>query len=456
MVGSQLLSLLEARAESERPLRVGLIGAGRFGTMFLGQALRIQGLHVLGLADLSTSRAFEALDQAGWPSVRVQAKSFSEALRVGSTCVTDDAESLIEAPGLEVLIEATGDPRAGVVYALRAIESGRDVVMATVESDVLVGPLLARRARRAGVVYSLAYGDQPALICELVEWARANGFEVICAGKGVKYVPHYRRCTPDTVWEHYGTDPASAARDGLNPRTYTAAIDGTKAAVEMAAVANATDLVPQPEGLRFPPCGVDDLAQVCRPRWDGGALAHAQTVEALASLHRDGRPVAHDLRHGVFVTLKAQSEYVRRCFAEYLLTDASGWYAAVYRPYHLVGLEVLTSVLKVGLRDEPTGFPTGFGADVVGCAKRALAAGTVLDGEGGYSLYGKLMRAQDALEMQALPAGLTHGLALKNALQADQVLRWTDVECDETDPVVTLRREMERSMLTSQPGEARP
>ena len=444
MTGSQLLQLLAARVESGNPLRVGLIGAGRFGAMFLSQARRVPGLHVVGIADLSPERCRQALRRVGWPPEQFAATSFAQALESGSTYVTDDVESLIQANDLEVVIEATGNPVVGIRYALKAFENGRHVVMVNVEADALAGPLLANRAAAAGVVYSLAYGDQPALIWELVEWAQSNGFEIVCAGKGSKYLPIYRTSTPDTVWEHYGFSPERVAQDDLNARMYNSFLDGTKSAVEMAAVANATGLVPQAEGLRFPPCGVDDLPNVCRPRGDGGQLAHTGTVEVVSSLERDGRPGFHDLRHGVFVTLKASSDYVRRCFAEYLPTDSSGQYAAVYRPYHLVGLELTTSVLKVGLRGEATGFPVGFRADVVATAKRHLAAGTLLDGEGGYCAYGALTPAEDALQSGAFPMGLACDVRLKNRVAAGQTIRWSDVKYDETDPAVRFRREMER------------
>lgn len=451
MSGS-LLELLAARAEVGRPVRVGLIGAGKFGTMFLAQARRIPGLHVLAMADLAPDRARAALTRAGWPEAQSAARDPAAALADGTTWVTDDAMALIAADGVEVVVEATGVPAAAICHALAAIERGRHVVMVTVEADVLVGPLLAARARAAGVVYTLAYGDQPALICELVEWARACGFAVVCAGKGTKYLPAYHASTPDTVWEHYGFTAEQVRTGDYNPRMYNSFLDGTKSAIEMAAVANATGLVPQPEGLRFPPCGVDDLATVLRPREDGGWLSRRGTVEVVSSLERDGRPVPRDLRWGVYVVVEAADAYVRRCFAEYgLQTDPTGRYAALYRPYHLVGLELSVSVLRAALRAEPTGTPTAFLADVAATAKRDLAAGDLLDGEGGYTVYGTLLPAAEALRRQTLPIGLAHGVRLARAVPAGQPVRWADVEIDAADPVVHLRREME-SLEAVRPG----
>ena len=296
MLGGQLLHLLAARAESGKPLRVGLIGAGKFGTMFLSQARRVSGLHVLGVADLSLERAREALRRAGWPPEQFVATSFAQALKTGSTYLTDDGELLIQADRLDVVVEATGHVVAGIQYALKAFEHGRHVVMVNVEADALAGPLLAERAAAAGVVYSLAYGDQPALICELVEWVQASGFEVVCAGKGTKYLPVYHASTPDTVWEYYGFSQEMVSQGDYNPQMFNSFLDGTKSAIEMAAVANATGLRPQPEGLRFLPCGIHDLPHICRPRRDGGQLAHKGTVEVVSSLERDERPVYRDLR----------------------------------------------------------------------------------------------------------------------------------------------------------------
>lgn len=440
-----LLRTLAARAEAGRPLRAGLIGAGKFGSMFLSQARRIAGLHVLGVADLFVERARQALENTGWPAEQYAASGPTEALNTGATWVTDDGEALLAADGLEVVIEATGVPSVGLRHALAAIERGRHVVMVNVEADVLAGPLLAERAEAAGVVYSLAYGDQPALICELVEWARASGFEVICAGKGTKYLPIYHASTPETVWGHYGFSPEMVARGGFNARMFNSFLDGTKSAIEMAAVANAAGLEPQSEGLFFPPCGVDDLPHVLRPRAEGGSLSRRGTVEVVSSLERDGRPVHRDLRWGVYVTFEAPGEYARRCFQEYgLRTDDTGRYAAMYRPYHLVGLELSVSVLRAGLRGEATGSPTGFRGDVVAVAKRDLAAGELLDGEGGYCVYGRLLPAADSLRSDGLPIGLAHGVRLTAPVAAGQAVRWSRVEYDPADPTVKLRRLMER------------
>lgn len=424
--------LLE-RERAGSPLRVGLIGAGKFGSMYLSQARRTPGMRLTTVADLDPARARKALQHVGWTEAELAQVGF-----VGS------GAELIASDRVEIVIDATGSPAAGIAHVLACCQHRKHVVMVNVEADALAGPLLARKAREAGIVYSLAYGDQPALICEMVDWARAAGFEVIAAGKGTKYLPEYHASTPDTVWRYYGLSAEDARLGGLNAQMFNSFLDGTKSAIEMAAVANATGLA-APEGLSFPPCGVDDLARVLRPQADGGVLAHRGQVEVISSLERDGRPVFRDLRWGVYVTFAGGSDYVERCFKEYgLVTDPSGKYTAMYKPYHLIGLELGISVASVGLRGEPTGVPVGFHGDVVATAKRDLRPGEMLDGEGGFTVYGKLRSAAQSLREGGLPLGLAHKVRLRHAVAAGQPVRWDDVELDASQLAVAFRREMER------------
>ena len=441
--------LLQQRESAGRPLRVALIGAGKFGSMFLSQVPRTPGLHLVAVVDLDPRRAAASLARVGWPAERHAARSLVEAARTGMTYLTDDASTVIAASEVEIVIDATGSPAAGIRHALACCRAGKHIVMVNVEADALAGPLLAREARKAGVVYSLAYGDQPALICEMVDWARTAGFEVIAAGKGTKYLPTYHASTPDTVWGHYGFTPEMVAGGDFNAQMFNSFLDGTKSAIEMAAVANAAGLDAAPQGLAFPPCGVDDLPRLLKPRSDGGALEGRGQVEVVSSVERDGRPVFRDLRWGVYVSFAAPSDYVQRCFREYgLVTDPSGRYAAMYKPYHLIGLELGISVASAGLRGEPTGAPESFRADAVAVAKQALNAGTTLDGEGGYTVYGRLMPATASLATEALPIGLAHGVRLVNDVAAGTVVTWRDVVAPDSE-AVQVRRTMEREFASS-------
>ena len=435
--------LLSERAEAGRPVRVGLIGCGKFGTMFLAQARLTPGLHVLGVADLNPERARRSLQGAGWPQEQLAAGDLGQALASGSTHVGDDASALIAASGLDVLVEATGDPRAGLRHALAAIEHGRHLVMVNVVADVLVGPVLAERARKAGLVYSLAYGDQPALICEMVDWARASGFEVVCAGKGTRYQPHFHQSTPATVWTHFGITTEQAEAAGMNPKMFNSFVDGTKSSIEMAAVANATGLEPQARGLSFFPCGTHDLARVLRPQSMGGQLERAGTVEVISDRERDGRQVHNDLRQGVYVTFRAPTGYAAACFGQYGVTvDPSGTIAALWRPFHLIGLELGISVASAALRGEATGCPRGFRADVIATAKRDLEIGEMLDGEGGETVWGSLVPVATSIAEEGLPIGLAHGVALTRRVAAGQRLSLADGAIDRDEQALRLRRSM--------------
>ena len=445
-----LHKMLCERAAEERPIRVGIIGAGKFASMFFTQALTTPGLHLVAVCDLDVARARRALADTGWDSERFAAADLNDARNSGSTHVGDDAMAIIESGAVEVVIEATGDPVAGVRHALASSANGLHVIMVNVEADVLAGPLLAARARDAGTVYSLAYGDQPALIAEQVDWARTAGFQVVCAGKGTKYLPEYHRSTPDTVWDYYGLTSQQAQAAGMNSKMFNSFLDGTKSAIEMAAVANATGLRAPAAGLSFPPCATHELAQRLKPKAGGGLLEGSGMVEVISSIARDGSPIENDLRWGVYVTFEAPTDYAAACFAQYgVNTDQSGRYASLYRPSHLIGLELGVSVASVALRGEATGAPVAFNADVVATAKRDLAAGESLDGEGGYTIWGKLMPARDSVELGGLPIGLASGVVLKHAIAANQCVRWNDVEVDESSEVVRVRRELEATVAGS-------
>jgi predicted homoserine dehydrogenase-like protein len=417
----------------DNPVRIGLIGAGKFAAMYLAQVPRTPGVELVGIADLSPDNARENLKRVGWP------QEFIDKLYL-----SDDWQKLVRDPRIDIIIEATGNPPAAVEHILGAFANGKHVVNVTVEADAFCGPLLARRAQEAGVVYSLAYGDQPALICELVDWARAAGFPVVAAGRGHKWLPHFAQSTPETVWGHYGLTPEQARAGGLNPKMFNSFLDGSKPAIETTAVCNATGLTPAPQGLLYPPGSVDEIPSLMRPKSEGGVLHHKGQVEVVSSLRSDGTPIDYDIRFGVFVVFEGDSEYIRRCFMEYgVKTDPDGRYACMYKRWHLIGLEVGISVASVGVRGEATGCPTGWRADAVAVAKRDLKTSEILDGEGGYTVVGRLMPAADSLKGDCLPLGLAHGWKMLRPVAVGQPLRWSDVAVDANSPAVRLRREME-------------
>lgn len=439
--------LLLHRAAEGRPVRVAVIGAGKFGSMFLHQAPRTPGLQVLGIADLSVPRARAALSRIGWAEERSAAPDAASAARTGATFLTEDAAALIADPAVEVVVEATGNPAAGLRHARHAIRHGKHVVMVNVEADVLAGPILAREAASAGVVYSMAYGDQPALVAEMVDTVRAAGFSVVAAGKGTKYLPAYHASTPDTVWDFYGLTAEQAREGGMNPRMFNSFLDGTKSGIEMAAIANATGLAPPEDGLAFPPCGTGALPDVMRPHNKGGTLPRKGMVEVVSSLTREGAEIPDNLRWGVYVVFEGETEYARRCFAEYgVATDGTGRYAALWRPYHFIGLELGVSVASAALRGEPTGCAADWAADCVAVAKRDLRAGETLDGEGGATIWGRCIPSPRSLALRAVPIGLAHGVTLSRdvavgeTLTEDDLAPWDGASKD----VTALRAELPR------------
>ena len=309
-----LIQQLKARAQAGRPVRVAVIGAGKFGSMYLSQAPRTPGIHLVAVVDLSPDRARASLARVGWDAPRCAAANLAEAARSGATFITDDAEATIASPHVDIVIDATGSPAAGIRHALLCCEHRKHIVMVNVEADVLAGPILARKG----------------------------------------------------------------------------------------------------------------------------------TVEVVSSIERDSRPVFRDLRWGVYVVFEAPSRYVMDCFEQYgLKTDSSGRYAAMYKPYHLIGLELGISVASIAVRNEATGATGDWRGDVAATAKRALKAGEKLDGEGGFTVYGKLIPTAMSLQRQALPIGLAHHLVLKRDIAAGQVVSWDDVDFDPTQQAVRVRREQE-------------
>ena len=428
-----LQQAISKRIDNNNPVKVALIGAGKFGSMFLSQVPSTPGLEVLVIADLKPENAIKACKNVGW----------SDDL-INKTKFVDKGIDAIKLNEVEVVIEATGFPAAGIEHARQAFHNGKHIIMVNVEADVLAGAALVKEANSAGVVYSMAYGDQPALTAEIVEWARASGFNVTSAGKGTRYQPIYHKSSPDTVWDYYGLTHEEAKKAGMNSKMFNSFLDGTKSGLEMAAIANACDLEVPTNGLLFPPCGMDDLANILKPIKSGGLLEKNGQVEVVSSLERDGRPVFKDLRWGVFAVLEAPNEYAASCFKQYgMNTDDSGKFSAMYKPFHLIGMELNISVFSAALLFQPTGQTQKFTGDVVSTTKKILKKGEILDGEGGATVWGKLVPSKLSLSMEALPIGLAHGIKLKNEIKENEIITWNDVEFSSNDPAISYRRSME-------------
>tara|TARA_B110000483_G_scaffold83452_1_gene103561 strand:- start:5327 stop:6643 length:1317 start_codon:yes stop_codon:yes gene_type:complete len=428
-----LHNAISKRVDENNPVKVALIGAGKFGSMFLSQVPTTAGLEVAVIADLKPENAIKACKNVGWSNELIKKTKF-----------VDEAIKAINLAEVDVVIEATGFPAAGIEHARQAFQNGKHIIMVNVEADVLAGAALVKEAKSAGVVYSMAYGDQPALTAEIVEWARASGFSVTSAGKGTRYQPVYHQSTPDTVWDYYGLSHEEAKKAGMNPKMFNSFLDGTKSGLEMAAIANACDLKVPTNGLLFPPCGMDDLANILKPKKYGGLLEENGQVEVVSSLERDGRPVFKDLRWGVYAVLEAPNDYAASCFKQYgMNTDDTGQFSAMYKPFHLIGMELNISIFSAALLNQATGQTQKFTGDVVSTSKRNLKKGEILDGEGGSTVWGKLVSSNLSLSIEALPIGLAHSVKLKNDVKQNEIVKWSDVEFSLNDPAIAYRRSME-------------
>jgi len=404
-------------------------------------------MQLVGIAELDLEKAMQACLRTGWPKEVLyfgdSTATIDDGARRGKIVLTGNSEQLIRAD-LDVIVEITGITEAGTYHAWTALETGKHVVMVNVETDVLLGKALKKKANEKGLVYSLAYGDQPALICELIDWARTAGFEVVCAGKGTRYQPEYHYSTPETVWKYLGFSEEQLASGRYNPQMYNSFLDGTKSAIEMCAVANASGLIPQKCGLQFPPVGADELPDILKPKSAGGILEHSGTVEVVASENRDKTPIKRHLRWGVYIVFKALNDYARHFFSqEELHTDSSGEYVALSRPFHLIGFELGVSVASAALRTEATGSADLFVADVASAAKKDLKSGDILDGEGGYTVYGRLVQAEESVRNKYLPMGLSREAKVVRSVAKDSILTYDDVELDDRQFSYKIRKMME-------------
>lgn len=443
-----LFKKLQERAAAENPIRVGMIGAGKFGTMFLAQAVRIPAIHIVGVVDLSPVIAKSNMKLVGWSDEAHSATSLDDAAISGKTYVSDDWQALIAHPAVDIVIEATGNPMAAVTHCLAAFAQGKNMINVTVEADAFCGPGLAQKAAEAGVIYSMAYGDQPALASDLVDWARTCGFNVVAAGRGHKWLPHFRQSTPDTVWDHWGLTREQAERGRLNPKMFNAFLDGSKPAIESAAIANATGLEAPENGLVFPPGGIDDIPTLMRPKSEGGVLERKGLVDVVSCLTREGEQIPYDIRKGVWVVFEADTDYLKNCFEEYkVVTDPSGKYMTLYKRWHMIGLELAVSVASVALRAEATGAAICFNADCAAIAKRDLNIGEMLDGEGGYTVSGGLRPAVSSVRQGNVPLGLAHNVPLIRAVKEGTAITWDDIKIDRTTDAYKLRTGMEEQLL---------
>ena len=415
--------------EFDGNIRVAFIGCGKFISMFLSQYNQLKKIKIDSIIDLNEDIAKKNCLKSGLTEEQVKEINFTNSL---DETINRD---------INIYIEATGNPIVGAVHAEKIIKNKKHLILVNVEADVICGKYLSDLAKKNNVICSMAYGDQPSLILEQVEWARLNGFSVVCAGKGTKYHPTFEYSTPDTVWDHYGLTKERAENEsGMNPKMFNSFLCGDKSAIEMCAVSNAANLKCPINGLTFPPVSVYDIAKTLIPKENGGLIDYEGQVEVISSIDLNKKDILNDLRWGVYVVIKAQNQYVKNCFKDYgMVTDKSGNFSAIWRPYHYIGLELAQSIYSIALDNKATGFTKSYNAEVASYAKKDLKIGEKLDGEGGFCARGKLITSKKSKDEKILPLGLTDGAEIIKNIKRDEIIKLSDVKLNLPEEIIKAR-----------------
>ena len=446
-----LSQLLAQRERDGHPIRVGIVGAGKFGTGVVAQVSRMKGMTVAAIADINLDGAKQAFEAGGISSdstyVVESENGLEDAIRSDKYAIMEDAASLVRADSIDVIIESTGLPEVGARTAHTAILHNKHVVMVNVEADVTVGPYLKQMADAAGVVYSLVDGDQPGCTMNMVDWAESLGFEIVAAGRGTIMLDDDREGIPDTVPQRYNFSDEMIARRRINSKMYNSFRDGTKAQTEMTALSNMTGLPPDVRGMHEPAVAIADIAKVMSHKSEGGLLSRSGVVELANSVMVDGQRIPQSLGMGVFVVIRTDHPFIQEDLSGYIgITGGDGKNFLLHRPYHLVAVEAPITVAHAVLYGMPTGAPVGHISDLITVAKRNLQAGEVLDGGGGYTVNGLIERADVAREERLLPLGLSSGAKLKRPIETGEAIGYADVEVPTDSFVYKIRQLQDESV----------
>lgn len=427
---TSLRERLQAYEKEHGPVRVGLVGAGQMGTGLMSQMEKMDGMQVVAVADILPGRAKAAYKEASVNTNEVvevddDLNKADQVIAAGQRVASTSSDFLAQMKNLDVILEATGVPDVGARVCYAAIEGGKHIVNMNVEADATIGYYLGLKAKEAGVVYSLAAGDEPGTIKEIFDFADALGFDIVAVGKG-KNNPLDRTANPDTVAER-------AKQNNMSAKMLASFVDGTKTMVEMTSIGNAIGFAPEVRGAHGPKCSVDDLPKVFVPKKDGGIFDHTKVVD-----------YAVGVAPGVFVIITTDQPKIIKDL-KYLRLLGHGNYWALYRPYHLANLETPITVANVALDQRETLVtlrpPV---AETITMAKRDLKAGEKVDALGGFTVYGIIEKAEIAHQEGFLPLGLAVNAELKNDVAMGEPIRYADVALDENQLIVKLRREQDK------------
>ena len=440
-------SLLAECALENNPIHVGIIGAGKFGAALVVQLSRMQGVEASAIADINLDHAEHAYAVSGVPAESIwigqSTAEIDDAIHNGKRVITEDGLLITKSDLIDVVVDATGVPEIGARMGYHAVTNGKHLVMVNVEADVTVGPFLKHLADSAGVVYTLVDGDQPGVTMNMVDWAKTLGFEIVAAGRGTVFLDDDREGTPDTVPTRFGFSEEMIERRTINFKMFNSFRDGSKAQIEMTALANMTGLVPDVRGMHEPSLNIVDIPGTYSLTEEGGILSQHGVVELANSIAADGKTMLDTpLKMGVFVVIRADHPFIQEDLGGYgLHPGGNGQNFLLYRPYHLVAVEAPISIVKAALYGQPTGAPLSKPtADVIAVAKRVLKQGEILDGSGGYTVNGLIEKAEIARSENLVPLGLTYGARLNVDITRGTAITYDMVELDQDSFVLKLRR----------------
>jgi predicted homoserine dehydrogenase-like protein len=424
LTGNLAADLRKRQAEG-KPIRIGLIGAGEMGTDIVTQCRHMAGITVAAIAEKNIDAAKRALGIAGFSEPAFAAaeskRDVDSVVKSDKVAITTQAAAVCTSDGIDVVIDATGKPAVGAEIGLMAMEHGKHLVMMNVEADVTIGAYLQREAQRLGVVYTLGAGDEPSACMELINFVTSLGYPIVAAGKG-KNNPLKVDATPEDYMDE-------ARRRNMNPRMLVEFVDGSKTMVEMAAIANATGLVPDCPGMHGPPATLPELEKVLCPKEDGGILLRKGVVE-----FSTGKGVAP----GVFVIAEMSHPRLRERMHDLKL--GAGPYYKFYRPYHLTSLEVPLSCARAVLYGRPDMTPLDQPvAEVCAVAKKALQPGEALDAIGEYTYRAWIMRAGEARAASAIPCGLLEKGKVTAPIKKGELITYLNAAVDQSAKIVALR-----------------
>ncbi|WFP62461.1 homoserine dehydrogenase [Mesorhizobium sp. WSM4904] len=427
----QFAAELLQRAEKQGPITIGLAGAGQMGTDIVVQVALMPGMRIGAISEVRPQAAIEAALLAGHDRSDIvqasNAAAIDRAIEAGKIAVTEDLHALAAAGRIDVIIDATGNPNIGTLFALEVMKNGKHIVMLNVEADITIGRFLKEEARKAGVVYTGAAGDEPACTLEIIGFAKSLGFNIVAAGKG-KNNP----LNIDAVPADYEKE---AAERNMNARMLVEFVDGSKTAIEMVAIANATGLVPDVPGMHGPTATLEELASVLCPREDGGVLHRKGVVD-----YSIGKGVAP----GVFCIIETKHPRVLERMID--LKVGKGPYFTIFRPYHLTSLEVpLSAARAVVYRRadmEPLDHPV---AEAVAVAKTNLGTGQSLGMIGENDYRGFAMTWEDARAKGVLPIGLAERAKVVKPIKAGDFLTYENCVPDDSMVITQIRRRLDQS-----------